>query len=177
MLSSFTVIPFVRPMSPIPGPPAVLTDGAPGPSTDGAPGPSTDGAPGPPGAGVGARCRPGGGVGRWGPKRKPAPRMPRTGQWMWRERRACAWPPLPGPTARPAPRPYDTPAIYRPAPHRVVWVGPFIAPPVGHRARREPAPRPYDTPAIYRPAPHRVVWVGPFIAPPVRPIPQIRMPA
>src|SRR5579885_3765539 len=47
MLSSFTVIPFVRPMSPIPGPPAVLTDGAPGPSTDGAPGPSTDGAPGP----------------------------------------------------------------------------------------------------------------------------------
>src|SRR5579875_3310053 len=46
MLSSFTVIPFVRPMSPIPGPPAVLTDGAPGPSTDGAPGPSTDGAPG-----------------------------------------------------------------------------------------------------------------------------------
>src|SRR5579875_3455188 len=39
MLSSFTVIPFVRPMSPTPGPPAVLTDGA----------------PGPPGAGVGGR--------------------------------------------------------------------------------------------------------------------------
>src|SRR5579885_2487956 len=97
------------------------------------------GAPGPPGAGVGARRWPGGGVGRWGPKRKPAPRMPRTGQWMWRERRACAWPPLPGPTARPAPRPYDTPAIYRPDPHRVVWVGPCIAPPVGHRDRREPA--------------------------------------
>src|SRR5579875_2163225 len=155
MLSSFTVIPFVRPMSPIPGPPAVLTDGAPGPSTDGAPGPSTDGAPGPstdgapgsstdgapgpPGAGVGARRRPGGGVGWWGPKRKPAPREPTTGQCMWRERRACAWPPPPGPTARPAPRPYDPPAIYRPAPHRVVGVGPCIAPPVGHRDRREPA--------------------------------------